>query len=117
MVDSRTDQLAGRTRTQLELAELYTMDLAESALEQLELLRKLRNASDHRKASRPGAEVGRRHLEALSDRFRAQRALLKDLRATLRKLRKTLQARGEVPERRTVERLMEPIERDRPRRS
>ena|SRR5882672_612505 len=92
------------TNTQLEIAELYALDLDADTGEQIRLLKQLHKDLALRLAVGEGAisvarerfEAAARATESLLGHVRVHRELLNDLRASLRQLRSSLKAIGEL---------------------
>jgi hypothetical protein len=86
------------TDTQLRMAEIYALDLAADTNHHLQLLKQLRDELALKVATGQGAHsVARERFEAATQttetllrQMDAHRELLRDLRATLAELRKTI---------------------------
>ena len=96
--------MAEHSDKQLQLAELFALDLEADTREQLQMLQHLRSELELRVVVGQGAmSVARERFraatlatDALLRHGAAQRELLADLRATLYELRRTLAAAGHV---------------------
>ena len=96
------------THAELKLAELYALDLEADTSEEIQLLQKLREdlaltftvGKGAISVARERFEAATRSTEALLDHVRAHRALLNDLRASLRQVRSSLTATGTPTDRR-----------------
>jgi hypothetical protein len=90
------------SNTQLEMAELYALDLDADTGEQIRMLQELRQdlalslevGKGAVSAARERFEAATRATEVLLDHMRVHRKLLNDLRTSLRQLRSSLRVTG-----------------------